>query len=47
MEPDEQSVAQPVALVTGGSAGLGLVIAARLLRQGYQVTIVGRDAGEA
>lgn len=43
MDLDEQSSAQPVALVTGGSAGLGLVIAAKLLGQGYQVTIVGRD----
>lgn len=43
MDLDEQSSTQPVALVTGGSAGLGLVIAAKLLGQGYQVTIVGRD----
>jgi NAD(P)-dependent dehydrogenase (short-subunit alcohol dehydrogenase family) len=43
MEPDEQSISQRVALVTGGSAGLGRVIAAKLLAHGYQVTIVGRD----
>lgn len=43
MEPNEQSVTQPVALVTGGSAGLGRVIAAKLLARGYQVAIVGRD----
>ncbi len=43
MDLDEQSATPPVALVTGGSAGLGLVIAAKLLAQGYQVTIVGRD----
>ena len=30
-------------MVTGGSAGLGLVIAAELLRQNYRVVIVGRD----
>lgn len=33
----------PVALVTGGSAGLGLVVSQRLIREGYRVTIVGRD----
>lgn len=35
----------PVAIVTGASAGLGLHIAETLLRQGYRVVIVGRDAG--
>ena len=30
-------------MVTGGSAGLGRVIAAKLLGHGYQVMIVGRD----
>jgi len=34
---------QPTALITGGSAGLGLVIARTLLSRGYQVVIVGRD----
>ena len=34
-----------VALVTGGSAGLGFVIARRLLDAGYCVVIVGRDSG--
>ena len=34
-----------VALVTGGSAGLGFVIARKLLDSGYSVTIVGRDFG--
>ena len=33
----------PVAMVTGGSAGLGLVVSQRLIREGYRVTIVGRD----
>jgi hypothetical protein len=41
MDSDER----PVALVTGGSAGLGLSIAEKLLGQGYRVMIVGRDAG--
>lgn len=35
---------KPVALVTGGSAGLGIHIAAALLEKGYRVMIVGRDA---
>lgn len=34
---------QKIALITGGSAGLGLVIARTLLSRGYQVVIVGRD----
>ncbi|MFD9483037.1 SDR family NAD(P)-dependent oxidoreductase [Streptomyces sp. NPDC059991] len=34
------------ALVTGGSRGLGLLIAARLAVRGCQVTIVARDADE-
>jgi len=33
----------PVALVTGGSAGLGFVISQELLRAGYCVVIVGRN----
>ena len=35
----------PVALVTGGSAGLGFVIARKFLGAGYSVVIVGRDSG--
>ncbi len=35
---------RPVALVTGGSAGLGLRIAETLLAHGYRVMIVGRDS---
>ncbi|MEU2424979.1 SDR family NAD(P)-dependent oxidoreductase [Streptomyces sp. NPDC007851] len=34
------------ALVTGGSRGLGLLMAARLLERGYRVTVLARDAGE-
>ena len=34
---------QPVAVITGGSAGLGLVIAEAMIRDGYRVAIVGRD----
>lgn len=33
----------PAALVTGGSAGIGLAIAAMLIDQGWSVTLVGRD----
>lgn len=34
----------PVAIVTGASSGLGLHIADALLRQGYRVVMVARDA---
>ena len=37
------SDSNPVALVTGGSAGLGLVISRKLLSAGYQVVVMGRD----
>ena len=37
-------VDQPVAVVTGGSAGLGLAIAAELRKAGYIIVILGRDA---
>lgn len=40
MKSDEQ----PVAIVTGASAGLGLVIAERLLAEGYRIVVIGRDA---
>lgn len=43
MAADENPAPRPVALVTGGSAGLGFVIASELLNRGYDVTIVGRD----
>jgi NAD(P)-dependent dehydrogenase (short-subunit alcohol dehydrogenase family) len=33
----------PVALVTGGSAGLGWVITQQLVQRGYRVVVVGRD----
>ena len=34
----------PAAIVCGGSSGLGAVIARRLLRHGYSVTILGRNS---
>ena len=34
----------PVALVTGGSAGLGVTIATALAQHGYHVVIIGRNA---
>ncbi|QDT02614.1 putative oxidoreductase [Rubripirellula lacrimiformis] len=39
-----KSESVPLAIVTGGSAGLGTYIAAALLRNRYRVVIVGRDA---
>jgi NADP-dependent 3-hydroxy acid dehydrogenase YdfG len=33
----------PVALITGGSSGIGAATARRLLRQGHRVTVTGRD----
>ncbi|TWU59489.1 putative oxidoreductase [Rubripirellula tenax] len=39
-----KTVQTPVAVVTGGSAGLGLCIAQVLAAKGYRVVIVGRDA---
>jgi NAD(P)-dependent dehydrogenase (short-subunit alcohol dehydrogenase family) len=36
---------QPTALVTGGSAGIGLALAAGLVQDGYRVAILGREAG--
>lgn len=35
--------ARRTAIVSGGSSGLGLVVARTLLRRGYAVTILGRD----
>jgi len=34
---------QKVALVTGGSRGIGLAIVKRLLEDGFKVSVVGRD----
>ncbi len=34
---------QPAALVTGGSAGIGLALAAGLVQDGYRVALLGRD----
>lgn len=35
---------QRMAIVTGGSSGIGFAIASRLVEDGYRVVIVGRDA---
>jgi NADP-dependent 3-hydroxy acid dehydrogenase YdfG len=35
----------PVALITGGSNGIGAAAARRLLDRGYRVTVTGRDPG--
>ena len=37
---------RPEAIVTGGSRGIGLGIAACLLDRGYRVTITGRGAAD-
>ncbi len=39
----EQSLSGKVAVVVGGSSGIGKAVAARLARSGAQVTIVGRQ----
>lgn len=39
--------AQPVALVTGGSRGLGLIFVQQLLDRGYRVALCGRDLERA
>ena len=36
----------PIALVVGGSRGLGLLLARQLLRRGHHVVVAARDAGE-
>ncbi len=38
-----ESDARPVALVTGGSGGLGMIVARTFLDRGYRVMIVGRS----
>jgi NAD(P)-dependent dehydrogenase (short-subunit alcohol dehydrogenase family) len=40
-----QTNSRPVAVITGGSAGLGLVLARFLAAQGYDLIITGRNAG--
>lgn len=40
-----QTLAGKVALVTGGSRGIGFAIASALVREGMRVTITGRDEG--
>ena len=39
-------MSEPVAVVAGGSRGLGLLIARELLARGYQVSVCARDSGE-
>lgn len=38
-----QGAAEPVAVITGGSRGIGLAIARRFASEGYWVLITGRD----
>lgn len=44
-DPNSGRLVGEVALVTGATAGLGRVVAARLAREGARVVITGRDAG--
>ena len=37
---------QPIALVTGGCAGLGLVISRTLVSRGYRVIVLDRDESQ-
>jgi NAD(P)-dependent dehydrogenase (short-subunit alcohol dehydrogenase family) len=39
----ETNSSRPVALITGGSAGLGLALAGFLVAQGYDLILTGRD----
>jgi 3-oxoacyl-[acyl-carrier protein] reductase len=43
MQPDEYSIIDKVAIVTGGGKGLGLTIAQTLLQSGMKVAICGRN----
>jgi NAD(P)-dependent dehydrogenase (short-subunit alcohol dehydrogenase family) len=42
--PHENDAASRIALVTGGTDGIGKEIALGLARRGYQIVVVGRDA---
>ncbi|EMI42636.1 SDR family NAD(P)-dependent oxidoreductase [Rhodopirellula sp. SWK7] len=44
MATEKTAPTLPAAMVSGGSSGLGLVIARQLLARGYAVSILGRDA---
>jgi NAD(P)-dependent dehydrogenase (short-subunit alcohol dehydrogenase family) len=44
-EPVDLNAHRPVAVVTGGTSGIGLAVAEALLAAGYRVTVSSRDRG--
>ncbi len=45
LSAQKNATSRPVAVISGGTSGLGLVIADHFARGGYDVAIIGRDRG--